>query len=639
MRAFNMNAKAKYAILFVVLLLCFVAWRVFISALERTSAPQPSENTLYLNESAPSEMRIDDLLSSMTLEEKVGQMALVEKNSVRRMSDIPAYGLGALLSGAGAKPEDNTIAGWDTMVSDFISASRESRLGIPILYGVDAVHGHGNVPGATIFPHFIGLGATRNPVLVEKVARATAQEVAATGIRWSFSPTLDLPRDIRWGRVYEAFSDDPALTALLGRAYISGLQNNTDPLSFGTSNIFVLGTAKHFIGVGTMTWGSAVNKEYKIDQGYTPPDEQALRLEYLPPFKAAVDAGVQSIMIGLNRWGTLKLSESRYLLTTVLKEELGFDGFAVSDWYGVYEVPGNDYRSAVTAINAGIDMVMLPFDYKPFIKNVLYAVRTGEISEERIDDAVRRILRAKFALGLFDADEPLVPHGVIGSPAHRALAREAVAQSLVLLKNDEDILPISADTKHIRIAGSAADNLGMQMGAWTVEWQGVDGNWLSGGTSILEGIGARAGARVTVEYDRAGDFPARGEIAELGIAIVGEKPYAEGVGDREYPVLPPEDLDAIKKLQKTCKKVTVVIVSGRPLFVANEIGSWDAVVAAWLPGSEGSGVADVLFGDVPFTGTLSLPWPHHSAQLPITSDGTTADRTPPLFPRSFGLHY
>lgn len=594
----------------------------------------PPTNALYLNAKYPIEVRVNDLLSYMTLEEKIGQMALVEKYSIHDRGDISRYGIGALLSGFGGKPDDNTPKGWDTMVSDFIHESERSRLGIPLLYGVDAIHGHSNVPGATVFPHTIGLGATRDPLLVENVARATAEELRATNIRWSFSPTLDMPNDIRWGRAYETFSDDPKLVTQLSTAYLEGLQKmNTE----STSTLFVMGTLKHFIGLGGMVWGTASNKNFKIDQGTTKPDEAELRNRYLPPFKAGIDAGAQSVMVGLNSWGDTKLSADSYLITDVLKGELGFKGFAVSDWYAVYEMPGNDYDNAVTAINAGIDMVMLPFDYKPFIEKVTRAVHRGDIREDRIDDAVQRILRAKFALGLFD--EPITggTYDTVGSASHQALAREAVAKSLVLLKDDKNTLPIQRNVQHIRVAGSAADNVGRQAGAWTVEWQGIDGNWLPGATSILEGIRARAGDGVQIEYVEDGDFGTSTTRADIGIAVVGEKPYAEGWGDTAYPVLDTHDLEAIKKLQATSNEVIVIIVSGRPLLVTNEISSWDAVVAAWLPGSEGEGVADVLFGDKPFVGKLPLPWPHHSEQLPITSDGVTRDGTPVLFPRGYGL--
>jgi beta-glucosidase len=599
----------------------------------KSKLPPPPSDALYRQAGTPTEERIEDLLSRMTIEEKVGQMALVEKNSVLEPEDVAKYGLGAILSGMGAKPENNTVEGWDTMVTDFIRTSRESRLGIPIMYGADAIHGHSNVSEATIFPHSLGLGATRDSKLVERIARATGDELRATNIRWSFSPTLDLPRDIRWGRTYEAFSDDPELTAELGAAYVRGLQGGKD------GGLSVLSTVKHFIGLGSMVWGSSSNENFKIDQGTTEPDEESLRNEYLTPFKAVVDNGAMSVMIGLNSWGETKLGANSYLITDVLKGELGFAGFTVSDWYGVYEVTDNDYDSAVIAINAGIDMVMLPYDYKPFIQNVTRAVKKGEISESRIDDAVRRILRAKFKLGLFDTEEVKGAYDVIGSEAHRALAREAVAKSLVLLKNTTNVLPIKKSVTHIRVAGSSAHNVGRQMGAWTVEWQGIDGNWLPGGTSILDGIRARAGTGVEVEYDTLGNFRVNSKKADVGIAIVGEGPYAEGWGDTEYPILSKEDREVIEKLQATSEKVIVIIVSGRPLFVTREIPAWDAVVMAWLPGSEGAGVADVLFGDKPFTGVLPLPWPHHSEQLPISSQGVTADGTKVLFPRSYGLRY
>ncbi|MFA7193475.1 MAG: glycoside hydrolase family 3 protein [Candidatus Paceibacterota bacterium] len=624
---FKVNAKLVYLFLFLIILVGIFYFLSFLFRNEETKIVRnPTKESLYLNPNNSVEERVEDLLSYMTLEEKIGQMALVENKSVEEMKDVSLYGLGALLSGAGANPENNTPEGWNKMVSDFINESKNSRLGIPIIYGVDAIHGHSNIPGATVFPHSIGLGATRDPKLVEDIASATAKELLATNVHWSFSPTLDMPRDIRWGRVYETFSDDPALVSDLGVAYIKGLQGNS-----------VIGTAKHFVGLGGMLWDTSSNENYKIDQGATLADEELLREEYLVPFRAVVDAGVKSVMIGLNTWGETKLSASEYLITDVLKKELGFKGFVVSDWYGVYEIPGSDYRSVITAINAGVDMVMLPFDYKPFVKNVSKAVRVGEVSEDRIDDAVRRILYAKFELGLFDKNENKISTEVVGSVEHRALARDAVSQSLVLLKNDNSVLPIDKNIKHIRIVGSAANNIGNQSGAWTVNWQGINGNDLPGATSIIDGIKNAVSENTRVDYRTLGNFVDDGTKADLGIAFVGEQPYAEGVGDREYPILYSEDLMAIKKLQAVSEKVLVVIISGRPLLIANEISSWDALVAAWLPGSEGQGVADVLFGDKPFVGKLPLPWPATSQQLPITRDGITADSTPVLFPRYFGL--
>lgn len=588
---------------------------------------------LYLEQTQPTEVRIADLLGRMTLEEKIGQMTLVEKNSITEMNDIATYHLGGLLSGSGAKPSVNTAEGWSEMIDGYQAQARTSRLGIPLLYGSDAIHGHAHVPGATVFPHAIGLGATNNPELVWRVANATAKQLVATGVNWNFAPNLDLPQDIRWGRVYEAFSDDSVLVAKLGVAYLEGLQTNDDSQD---KRILVLATPKHFVGLGSMGWNTSLNSNFKIDQGVTVADETVLRNVYLPPFKEAVNAGALSIMVGLNTWGDARMVLQKQLLTDVLKNEIGFTGFVVSDWYGVHEGRRNTFWATVQAVNAGVDMVMLPFDYKTFTRQMKWANRLGLISDERIDDAVSRILRAKFALGFFDADTRTSTSVNEPDLNHSALAREAVAQSLVLLKNEDATLPIAANAKHIRVAGSAADNIGRQMGAWSIEWQGVDGNWPEGATSILSGIRDNVGRGTLVDYDRLGIFTDAAR-ADVGIAVVGEKPYAEGWGDKEYPVLDAEDLQAIKNLQATCDKVVVVIVSGRPLLIKNEIDSFDALVAAWLPGSEGAGVADVLFGDKPFTGTLPLPWPSHAEQLPITTDGKTADGTNVLFPRYFGL--
>ena len=590
----------------------------------------PGANAVYLDETQPIDVRVADLLSYMTLEEKIGQMTLVEKNSIKDFGHIAAYHLGGLLSGSGAKPEENTAAGWRDMTAGFQAAADGSRLKIPLLYGADAIHGHAHVPGATVFPHAIALGATGNPELVKAVAQATARELAATGVNWSYSPNLDVPRDIRWGRVYEAFSDDSTLVSKLGAAYVEGLQSVTD------ENTFVLATPKHYLGLGSMEWNTSLNKNYKIDQGVTPADKTQLRSVYLPPFKAAVEAGALSIMVGLNTWGDKRMVLQKELLTDVLKEELGFRGFLVSDWYGVHEGRLDTFTATIQAINAGVDMVMLPFDYDKFARHVKWANQLGFISDARIDDAVSRILYAKFALGLFDEEREVVQLDEVGSAANHALARTAVAESLVLLKNEEAVLPIRPQTSHIRVAGSAADNIGRQMGAWSVEWQGIDGNWPEGATSILKGIEDRVSPATLVEYNLQGEFVNK-KKADIGIAVVGEKPYAEGWGDTEYPILGDDDLQTIKNLQANSEKVVVIIVSGRPLLITEEVASFDALVAAWLPGSEGAGIADVLFGDKPFTGSLPLPWPSHSEQLPISTDGSTDDGTTVLFPRYFGL--
>ncbi len=582
----------------------------------RTPSLPSLASARYHDPELPIDDRIEDVLSRMSLDEKIGQMALVEKNSIQDPEDIPRYGLGAILSGAGGKPEDNTPEGWRIMTDSFVALSRTSRTGIPILYGLDANHGHGNVPGATIFPHAIGIGAADNAALAARIAQITAEEVRATGANWIYGPSLDLPTDIRWGRVYESFSDDPDRAGRLGAAFVRGFREGG-----------AIATPKHFIGVGSMQWGTSIHENFSIDQGMTLPNEGALHASYLPPFAQAVDAGAESVMVGLNMWGETDMAANRYLISDVLKGELGFKGFVVSDWYGVYEISHDEYYSAVTAINAGVDMVMLPFNYKGFTRDVRNAVARGEISEERINDAVRRILRVKFAHGLFDEpDMPLL--SIVGSSAHRALAREAAARSAVVLKND-GVLPLTFDLQKIRVAGSAADNIGRQSGAWTVEWQGIDGNWLPDATSILQGLREYAGENV--QYAEDGVF-AENDIAEIGIAFVGEKPYAEGWGDNPEPRLSDEDLRAIDNLSKSVRSVIVVIVSGRPLLITDEISKWDGLVAAWLPGSEGDGVADALYGIIP-TGTLPLSWPRGMSDIPLTEENSSA----PLFPRGFGL--
>ena len=598
----------------------------------------PLASTKYLDTALPTEERIQDLVGQMTLREKIGQMALVEKNSLSNTEDIATYGLGGVLSGAGAKPEVNTAKGWESMIERYKTAALESRLSIPILYGVDAVHGHALLPGSVVFPHQIGLGATGDADVVNKIAQVTARDLQNVGVNWNYAPNLDLPTDIRWGRVYEAFSDDPALTSRLGTAYVRGLQATT---SLDSTFIPVLATLKHFAGVGSMQWNTSRNKNYTIDQGVTKADVIRLQTEYLPPFKAAIDAGALSVMVGLNEWGNDRLIRNKTIITDELKTNLGFTGFVVSDWYGVYEGVTNKFIATIKAINAGVDMVMLPFDYKMFISHVTWANRFGFIKTDRINDAVTRIMRAKFALGLFD--------GVIATSTmvatktaiqgDQALARAAVAQSLVLLKNNNALLPLAKTTRHIRVAGSAANNVGRQSGAWTIEWQGVDGNVLDLGTSILSGIKDAVSPQTILEYSLLGEYKTAGQKADVGIAVVGETPYAEGVGDRANPILTNEDLKVIKNLQASCNNVVVIVVSGRPLLISNEVDSFDALIAAWLPGTEGAGVSDVLFGDKKFMGTLPLPWPKNSEQLPIDAQGNTANGSAVLFPRYFGLSY
>lgn len=634
-RIHKKSLKFLYSIVFAVVLSALFIMFITTDYFDRKPARVPA-NAPYLDSKLTIEARVTNLLSYMTLEEKIGQMTLVEKNSIKKLSDVADYNIGALLSGSGAKPEENTIDGWKQMTDTYQAEATKSRLGIPILYGSDAIHGHAHVLGATIFPQMIGLGAAGNSELVEKVAAATAEEMTVTGVNWNFAPNLDTPQDIRWGRVYETFSDDPALVSKLSTAYVQGLQsyNNESP-----ETIQVLATPKHFVGLGGMVWGTSLNKNFKIDQGVTPIDESLLNGVYLPPFIAAIDAGTLSIMVGLNTWGKERTVRQKYLLTDVLKKRLNFKGFLVSDWYGVHEGTSNTFFATIAAVNSGIDMVMLPFEYETFARHMKWANKLGLISNERIDDAVSRILYAKFSLGLFDVAHTSSTLTMTSIASHRSLAREAVAQSLVLLKNENDVLPIKSTPKKIRVAGSAADNVGKQMGAWSIEWQGVDGNWLPDSTSILAGIKEAASKNTKVEYEVNGQFLVNSPKADIGIAVVGESSYAEGWGDNPNPSLSEEDLNTIKNLKLACDVVLVVLVTGRPLIITDQIKGWDALVVTWLPGSQGGGVSDVLFGHKQFVGTLPLPWPASISQLPISTEGKTNDGSDVIFPRYFGLKY
>lgn len=560
-----------------------------------------NKNLPYRDTRLSSQDRAADLLGRMTMKEKVGQLALVDKNGIKDPNDITKYGIGGVLSGGGGNPDSNTPSGWWEMVSGFESYSQKSCLGIPIFYGVDGVHGHSNLPQATIFPQAIGLGATNDPDLVKRVSGVTAEEMAATGVYWNYFPSMDVAKDIRWGRTYETFGSDVGRVSTLGAAYIQGFQG------VQISGIIPMATAKHYIGAGATEWGTSSNLSYQLDQGNAEIDESVLRAEHLPPFKAAVENGAGSVMVGLNSWNGEKIAGSHYLITDVLKEELGFQGIVITDWHGGSGLKRDECESWQAAINAGVDVIMLPEDYERYSSCMERAVTTGGVSKTRLDDAVLRILRVKFAMGLFDRTGGEPDMSVIGSRLHRDTAREAVRKSLVLLKNENDALPIRKDARRILVGGSGADNLGKQAGGWTVNWQGGQGNLITG-TSILAGIMATVSENTEVEFDREGAFsPDRGK-ADVGIAVVGEDPYAEGWGDRDNPSLSQEDLAAVEKIKAVSNRVVVVILSGRPLDIKGVAGDWDAVVAAWLPGSEGEGVSDVLFGDYPFVGTLPLPW-------------------------------
>ncbi len=603
---------------------------------------KPTEITdLYQDPTQPIETRIDDLLARMTLAEKIGQMTQVEKNSITP-EDVTAYFIGSVLSGGGGSPSNNTVESWVEMVEAFQQAARQTRLGIPLIYGVDAVHGHANLKGATVFPHNIGLGAANDPELMHRIGQATAVEMLATGIRWNFAPAVSISQDIRWGRTFEGYSEDTELVTRLAVPYFLGLQ--TPPEGWTQGQIFVLATPKHYLGDGGTTFGSStaeIMQPFLLDQGDTHMDDASLRELFLPPYRAVIDAGALSIMASFSSWNGAKMHSHRYLLTDVLKGELSFDGFIISDWEAVNQV-SNDYHTAVVeSINAGIDMVMTPYDYKAFITALTEAVNEGHVSIDRIDDAVRRILRAKFMLGLFErpyADPSL--KGTVGSQAHRDLARQAVRQSLVLLKNVNHTLPIPKDTPLIFVAGEGADNIGLQSGGWTIEWLGKSGA-ITTGTTILEGIQVSVSPDTQVNYNRFGRFDrildtsGNALIADVGLVVVSEEPYAEGIGDRADLTLLQADVDLIHRVRERCQKLIVIVISGRPLVLTDQLSEMDALIAAWLPGSEGAGVADVLFGDYPFSGKLPYTWPRSNDQLPLNVNNSQEGEA--LFPFGFGL--
>ncbi|MDT0305233.1 glycoside hydrolase family 3 protein [Streptomonospora wellingtoniae] len=574
----------------------------------------------------------EDCLAQMTLEEKAGQMTQVNHSNVMDDKEaIAEYGIGSLLSGGGAGPggePGGTAAEWADMYDGYQRAALESRLGIPLIYGVDAVHGHSNVEGATVFPHNIGMGATRNPWLVRRAQNVTRKEVLGTGIDWNFAPAVSVPRDDRWGRTYEGFGEVPHLAGMMGYASIKGLQGH----GRGVGSDGVAATAKHYVADGGTAWGTGEG-DYMIDQGDAQMSERELRRIHLRPYRAAVRAGAASVMVSFSSWNGLKMHQHEYLVDEVLKGELGFDGVVVSDWAGVRQVEGDSYAEKVRkSVNAGLDMIMVPDDYEQNIEAIVGEVRAGRISEKRIDDAVRRILDLKFDQELFD--KPFADRGYtgdVGSAEHRAVAREAVAQSQVLLKND-GVLPLSRNSgKDIVVGGKTADNLGYQLGGWSISWQGSGGD-ITEGTTLWEAVQQETeGTDTDVRFvgtDTGQDFS-----GDIGIWVGGETPYAEGFGDDADLALSEADS---KQLGDICAKTDVCIamlVSGRPLIVDEELETADAFVASWLPGSEGAGMTDVLFGHEHFRGRLPVTWPSSVDQEPINR----GDGQKPLFRLGYGL--
>lgn len=600
----------------------------------------------YQNAKLPVERRVEDLLGRMTLKEKAGQMTQAERIAVDEDRDqITELGLGSLLSGGGSTPKSNTPEGWADMVDEFQEKALDTRLGIPLLYGVDSVHGHNNLVGATVFPHNLGLGATRDPKLVEKAAHITATETRATGPQWAFAPCVCVVRDVRWGRSYESYGEDPKLVTSMETA-IDGLQGKkTKDLARPDR---VLASAKHFAGDGDTEYGSSTNGTYTLDQGVTVTSRKDFEKTDLAPYVPAVQKHkVGTIMPSYSsvQWTDaddaadgkpVKMSAHKELLTGTLKKKIGFEGFLISDWQAIQQLPGEYPDQVRASVNAGMDMFMEPHTAPKFIDTLIAEVKAGRVKQSRIDDAVRRILRTKFQLGLFE--KPFTDRrnaDTIGSKNHRAVAREAVAKSQVLLKNENKALPLKPSQK-IYVAGVNADDLGNQAGGWTVTWQGQSGSDNFPGTSILDGIRAKADKPDQVTYSQDASAPLGGN--DVGVVVVGETPYAEGMGDvgneGRTLNLSAADKANIKRVCGALETCVVLDVAGRPQIVTGELPKTDAFVMSWLPGSEGAGVADVLYGDKPFTGKLPVSWPRTEAQEPINVGDKDYD---PLFRYGHGL--
>ncbi|OCW97160.1 exo 1,3/1,4-beta-D-glucan glucohydrolase [Alishewanella sp. HH-ZS] len=591
------------------------------------------------------EQAISELLAKMTLEQKIAQMIQPEIRDIT-IEDMRKYGFGSYLNGGGAFPNDNkyaTPADWIALAEAMYQASMDTSgdgIAIPTMWGTDAVHGHNNVIGATIFPHNIGLGAANNPALIEQIAEATAREVMATGIDWVFAPTVAVVRDDRWGRTYESYSENPDIVRDYAAAIVRGLQGAAEQDFLSERR--VISTVKHFVGDGGTTGG--------VDQGNTEVSEEELFRIHAQGYVGGLEAGAQTVMASFNSWNGSKIHGDRYLLTEVLKDRMGFDGFVVGDWNGHGQIPGCTNDNCAQAANAGLDVYMVPTAaWKPLYYNLIEQVKTGVIPEARIDDAVRRILRVKKRAGLFDkpspAQRPLAGRTeLIGAPEHRAVARDAVRQSLVLLKNNEQLLPLKPQQR-ILVTGPGADNIGQQSGGWTISWQGT-GNTnedFPGGTSIYGGIARQvtaAGGQVELSSD--GSFTEKPDVA---IVVFGEEPYAEGNGDLdnlEYQRGNKTDLALLQQLKAQGIPVVSLFISGRPMWVNPELNASDAFVAVWLPGSEGEGVADVILrnasGEVQydFHGKLSFSWPATPQQSTVNIGDADYQ---PLLPYGFGLRY
>ena len=580
---------------------------------------------------------IDNLIQNMTLEQKVGQIIMPDIDEVTPV-DAKKYQLGTFLNGGGKFPNKNknsSVEDWKKLSEDFYNASPVvNGVLIPILWGTDAVHGHNNVIGATIFPHNIGLGSTMNPDLIKSIGEAVAKEVLSTGIPWTFAPTIAVPQNDLWGRTYEGYSENPELVSALGAAMILGLQGEGDNF---LDNNHVLATAKHFLGDGGTKDG--------IDQGNTIISEQELRDIHGEPYFAAIGACIQTVMASFNSWNGEKAHGSEYLLQNILRDQMGFDGLVVGDWNGHGQVPGCSKENCPQSFNAGVDIFMAPDEWKPLYKNTLNQARNGEISIERLDEAVKNILSVKYLLGMFDGRKPhLYPHNYIGYNKHRAIARQAVRESIVLLKNNNNTLPIKSG-KHILVIGDSANKITKHMGGWTITWQGRENqnSEFPNSQSIYEAIKSKVENNGgSVEFSNTSNYKKK---PDLVVFVYGEDPYAEGDGDRKHIFFENQDSNFLKYMKDIKdQKISSVslFISGRPLIVNEEINLSDSFVQLWLPGTAIEGITDVIFansdGEINynFSGKLSYSWPKYSYQTNLNYGDEEYD---PLFPFGYGLTY
>jgi beta-glucosidase len=575
----------------------------------------------------PIEDRVAALLAQMTLDEKIGQITQIEINSIDP-AGVQAALLGSVISGGDGNPSGaNTAENWYSMVNDLQQAALGTRLGIPILYGVDAVHGDAHVGGTTIFPHNVGMGATHDAALVEQACRVTAVEMNATGVRWTFGPVVAVPQDVRWGRTYEGYGENTDLVSQLGTACLKGFQGS----NLADKNT-VVADPKHYLGDGGTAYVPTPNGQYSLDQGVTQLDDATIERLFLPPYQAAVNNGARIVMASFSSTQAGgKIHGDKHWLTDVLKTRLGFTGFVVSDWGGIDQVNA-DYRTAVKqSINAGIDMAMVPQDWNRFESTLKDLVTSDEVPQARVDDAVTRILRVKFEMGLFENPMPDPDKwDEVGSDANRAVARQAVAESAVLLKTSPNLLPIAETGKSVLLAGAGADDIGIASGGWTLNWQGGPGD-VTAGTTLKEALEAELGASLTFSAD--GSF-AGGTKADIGIVVVAERPYAEGVGDSPTLELPAGDLAVLARVRPMVDKLIVVVISGRPAMIGSFSSSVDAIVAAWLPGTEGAGLADVLLGTRPFSGTTPYTWPKTPEDAPRVGKAACDGA---VYPYGYGL--